>query len=49
MDVCLCCEHDLVNCGFVCVMLVNEQLQYKAIKHVISGHKIITYGSQWVK
>lgn len=36
--VCLCCERTLENCGFVCVMLVNAQLQCKAIKHSISGH-----------
>lgn len=36
--VCVCCEHALENCGFVCVMLVNAQLQHKAIKRSISGH-----------
>lgn len=49
MSVYVCCEHTLENCGFVCVMLVNAQLQHKAIKRSISGHVKIRFGSLFGK
>lgn len=43
---CVCSEGTLEKWFCLCVMFVNAQLQYKAIKRSISGHVEMRFGSQ---